>query len=423
MVVAVRAEGLGKKYVIRHGPSEQFPTLRDEIAAKVGGVFRRLVKPVGGTLGSAAMEKETFWALSGVEFEIDEGERVGIIGRNGAGKTTLLKVLSRITQPTTGRVSINGRIASLLEVGTGFHPELTGRENIFLNGAILGMGRAEIRRVFDDIVAFAEVERFLDTPVKRYSSGMYVRLAFSVAAHLDPEILVVDEVLAVGDLDFQQKCLGKMREVGRSGRTVLFVSHNMHAVEALCDRAIVLDRGLVVFDGGVGEAVSHYRTLGSSTEGSIEACAKRVNKGGFRISELWLENAARERPRAFSPGEEIHLRMTFEVEEDFDGKEVEVGFGIDNELGDRIFTAVSTWGDTPVISREGTTTVACVISALPLVGGRYLVSASVGYRGLGFDYVQQCSVLNIKQIGKSWANRGIEHGHIDVPYRFSLMDE
>ena len=227
--VVIRAEGLGKRYEIGHAAErERYVALRDVLARGARGVLRRTGDMLRGRAVIPGDTVEEFWALRDVSFEVKRGEVLGIIGRNGAGKSTLLKILSRITEPTEGRVTIKGRVASLLEVGTGFHPELTGRENIFLNGAILGMTRAEIRRKFDEIVAFAEVERFLDTPVKRYSSGMYVRLAFAVAAHLEPEILVIDEVLAVGDAEFQNKCLGKMDEVTRrDGRTVLFVSHNM----------------------------------------------------------------------------------------------------------------------------------------------------------------------------------------------------
>ena len=222
--VAIKVENLGKKYIIRHEKQEPYKTFQD-VLINSGKKIIRSLNPFDGTSGNTDETTEEFWALKDVNFEIKKGDKVGIIGRNGAGKSTLLKVLSRITEPTTGKIHINGRIASLLEVGTGFHPELTGRENIFLNGAILGMSRAEIRAKFDEIVAFAEVEKFLDTPVKRYSSGMYVRLAFSVAAHLEPEILVVDEVLAVGDVEFQKKCLGKMGEVSkREGRFYLSVT-------------------------------------------------------------------------------------------------------------------------------------------------------------------------------------------------------
>src|ERR1700736_6182190 len=234
----ISVENLGKRYSIRHQRDQRYVALRDVIANRAKSLFRRNGrKSLTSDLGpptSGRASKEDFWALRDVSFEVKRGEVLGIIGRNGAGKTTLLKILSRITEPTEGRIRIKGRVASLLEVGTGFHPELTGRENVYLNGASLGMSRAEIKAKFDEIVAFAEVEKFLDTPVKRYSSGMYVRLAFAVAAHLEPEILIVDEVLAVGDAEFQKKCLGKIQDVSRGGRTVLFVSHDMGNVSKLC---------------------------------------------------------------------------------------------------------------------------------------------------------------------------------------------
>ena len=258
--VVIRAEGLGKKYLIGHeSQQERYTALRDVIGRSVKGFARSARDMMRGRQLIAGDEVEEFWALNDVNFEIKRGDVVGIIGRNGAGKSTLLKVLSRITEPSTGRVEIKGRVASLLEVGTGFHPELSGRENIFLNGAILGMSHAEIRRKFDEIVAFAEVEKFLDTPVKRYSSGMYVRLAFAVAAHLEPEILVVDEVLAVGDVEFQRKCLGKMGEVSHRGRTVIFVSHNLIAMKLLCTRILLLSRGAVALDSAdVPKAIASY---------------------------------------------------------------------------------------------------------------------------------------------------------------------
>jgi lipopolysaccharide transport system ATP-binding protein len=255
MNTAISIKNLGKSYFLKHQKtgSGRYVSLRDELSNS----FRRIFSSNGKESDGAGSE-ELFWALEDVSFDVQPGERVGIIGRNGAGKSTLLKIISRITSPTRGKLQITGRVASLLEVGTGFHPELTGRENIFLNGAVLGMSRADIRRKFDEIVSFAEVERFLDTPVKRYSSGMYMRLAFAVAAHLEPEILVVDEVLAVGDAEFQKKCLGKMREVGQEGRTVLFVSHNMGAISEFCDRAILLNQGNVYADGTPADIISIY---------------------------------------------------------------------------------------------------------------------------------------------------------------------
>jgi lipopolysaccharide transport system ATP-binding protein len=253
---AIQVEGLGKKYLLRHQAAgrHRYVALRDVLAGKFKGLFNR--KAEGGN-----PKLEEFWALKDVSFEVKQGEAVGIIGRNGAGKSTLLKLLSRITEPSEGRIELEGRVASLLEVGTGFHPELTGRENIFLNGAILGMHQAEIKKKFDEIVAFAEVEKFLDTPVKHFSSGMYMRLAFAVAAHLEPEILIVDEVLAVGDIEFQKKCFSKMDAVSHSGRTILFVSHNMDAILRLCGRAILLQAGRILEAGPVQSVVTHYTTI------------------------------------------------------------------------------------------------------------------------------------------------------------------
>lgn len=287
-IISVR--GLSKKFILNHEGKEQYTALRDVIASKALNLFK-------SERGNVKTEgKEEFWALKDVDFDIKPGDRVGIIGRNGAGKSTLLKVLSRITEPTHGRITVRGRISSLLEVGTGFHPELTGRENIFLNGAILGMSNNEIRRKFDQIVEFAEVERFLDTPVKRYSSGMYVRLAFAVAAHLEPEVLVVDEVLAVGDAQFQKKCLGKMEEVSKNeGRTVLFVSHNMIAIQQLCNDIIVLNKGNLIFHGDRAKGMIEYEKLNSrfitdplSNENSIEFKLS----SGDRINPETLESNA-----------------------------------------------------------------------------------------------------------------------------------
>src|SRR5437867_2163685 len=264
--VVIKGEGLGKRYVIGHqAENGRYVALRDVLTHNVRSMWHKTKDLLRGDVLVQGDSREDIWALRDVNFEIRQGEVVGIIGRNGSGKSTLLKILSRITEPTEGRVSIRGRIASLLEVGTGFHPELTGRENVYLNGAILGMSRAEISRKFDGIVAFAEIEKFLDTPVKRYSSGMYVRLAFAVAAYLEPEILVVDEVLAVGDAQFQKKCLDKMQDVGRQGRTVFFVSHNMPAVTRLCPRAILLDEGRILRDGTSHEIVSMYLRSGLGT--------------------------------------------------------------------------------------------------------------------------------------------------------------
>ena len=269
----ITVENLSKKYLVGHQSGNQsrsnYTALRDVIGREIRNVARKTVAVVRGRQVVQGDEVEEFWALKDVSFEVKQGEVLGIIGRNGAGKSTLLKILSRITEPTRGRVTLRGRVASLLEVGTGFHPELTGRENIFLNGAILGMSRVEIKRKFDEIVGFAEVEKFLDTPVKYFSSGMYVRLAFAVAAHLEPEILVVDEVLAVGDIDFQEKCLGKMRAVSGEGRTVIFVSHNMAAIRTLCRAGLLLGGGQVLFQGSASQAITTYLAHASVSRESV----------------------------------------------------------------------------------------------------------------------------------------------------------
>ena len=261
----IKSEHIGKKYMISHRQGG-YVTLRD----KLSDISKTIIRPWKWKDAFSASAREDFWALRDINFEIACGDKVGIIGRNGAGKSTLLKVLSRVTDPTCGRISIRGRVSSLLEVGTGFHPELTGRENIYLNGAILGMKKIEIRKNFDEIVAFAEIEKFLDTPVKRYSSGMYVRLAFAVAAHLEPDILIVDEVLAVGDAQFQDKCLGKMQEAGKQGRTILFVSHSMPSVSSLCEKTMLLEKGMISRMGPTADVIMHYHGRECSSPSSVD---------------------------------------------------------------------------------------------------------------------------------------------------------
>jgi ABC-type polysaccharide/polyol phosphate transport system ATPase subunit len=292
----IKVENLGKSYRLHHQVERRrYVALRDVISDRVRDFFQRAKPSTGRAVGSSERtavdvgptKVEEFWALRNVSFDIKQGEVVGVIGRNGAGKSTLLKVLSQITEPTEGSVRIKGRVASLLEVGTGFHPELTGRENIFLNGAILGMTRVEVRRKFDEIVAFAEVDKFLDTPVKRYSSGMHVRLAFAVAAHLDPEILIVDEVLAVGDAEFQKKCLGKMSEVAHGGRTVLFVSHNLASLTALCSRGIVLNKGHKQADKSLSEAIEEYLNSGQKDNGRYDGVP---NGKPFQIASAHIDS-------------------------------------------------------------------------------------------------------------------------------------
>ncbi|MDO9085188.1 MAG: ABC transporter ATP-binding protein [Anaerolineaceae bacterium] len=303
--IVIKAENLGKKYTIGHQSGNgRYLALRDVLMQNARGIWHKTRNLVQGKAIIQGDSMEEFWALNDVSFEIQRGEAVGIIGRNGAGKSTLLKILSRITEPSTGRVTIKGRVASLLEVGTGFHPELTGRENIYLNGAILGMARTEITRKFDEIVAFAEVEKFLDTPVKRYSSGMYVRLAFAVAAHMEPEILVVDEVLAVGDAQFQKKCLGKMGDVAQMGRTVLFVSHNMAAISNLCSRGFFLDKGNLKFDNDVNSVIGSY--LNNGFFSVFERQNSTINEQPI-IRKAWFENKSGEVISQFFNGEPISL--------------------------------------------------------------------------------------------------------------------
>jgi lipopolysaccharide transport system ATP-binding protein len=327
----ITAEGIGKKYILSH-QRQSYYALRDVMADTAKRWGNKLLHPF--TFHSSPFtdsSHEEFWALKDVSFDIKQGDRVGIIGRNGAGKSTLLKILSRITEPTKGRVSIRGRVASLLEVGTGFHPELTGRENVFLNGAILGMSKADIKRKFDEIVAFAEVEKFLDTPVKRYSSGMYVRLAFAVAAHLEPEILIVDEVLAVGDAQFQKKCLGKMGEVSKEGRTVLFVSHNMAAISALCKKVIVLESGKISFGGETRIGIDHYLDSADSEKGFADLRNKKSNlwkqhKAFSKLVSIETLNETDQRQSAFKMGGCLKIKIRLEITDD--RKDIELGLFI-----------------------------------------------------------------------------------------------
>jgi lipopolysaccharide transport system ATP-binding protein len=306
--VAIRVEGLGKQY--RIGKRERYRTLRDTLAERASAPFRWARSLVSPSPLAFAAPSNLIWALRDVSFEVPQGAVVGVIGRNGAGKSTLLKVLSRITEPTEGRAEIHGRVGSLLEVGTGFHPELTGRENIFLNGAILGMRRAEIAQKFDEIVAFAEIDRFLDTPVKHYSSGMYMRLAFAVAAHLDPEIMVVDEVLAVGDAQFQKKCLGKMGDVARNGRTVLFVSHNLAAIEHLCPTALLLNQGRLTCTGNTRNVVAEYLNRHRETNRHF-ASVHRTGSGEIRLSSCKVSAKSVPGRSTIISGEDFIVRLGF----------------------------------------------------------------------------------------------------------------
>jgi len=381
--VVIRADGLGKKYLIGHeSERERYTALRDVLARTARGFVRSATDMFRGRQLISGDEVEEFWALKDVSFEIKRGEVVGIIGRNGAGKSTLLKILSRITEPSAGRVEIKGRVASLLEVGTGFHPELTGRENILLNGAILGMSRAEIKRKFDEIVAFAETEKFLDTPVKRYSSGMYVRLAFAVAAHLEPEILVVDEVLAVGDAEFQKKCLGKMQDVAGHGRTVLFVSHNMGAVRSLCDQGVLLAAGAVDFVGNIHEAVDRY--LRTAMVSRSIAWPMAEAPGDHEVKLLSIEVARAAPVGSLRSSEPISINIDVHCEAVRPG--LCIGFELISQDGVSLFWSHHTDGaeaDWPRLS-PGRNRLCCQLPADLLNSGDYLIAPRISIHGVSW---------------------------------------
>ena len=378
--LSILVQGIGKRYKI--GASQQrADTLRDMITARV----QRIGSSLRGKR-DRANESDQIWALRDVSFEVKRGQALGIIGRNGAGKSTLLKVLSRVTDPTEGYGEMRGRVGSLLEVGTGFHPELTGRENIFLNGAILGMHKKEIEARFDEIVAFSEVEKFIDTPVKRYSSGMYLRLAFAVAAHLEPEILVVDEVLAVGDADFQRKCLGKMGDVANSGRTVLFVSHNMSAILRLTQDSIVLDKGKVILNAPSSEAVDFYLNRGLSKVGERfwEGEEVPVSSAPFRPLAIRILDKLGQVSDSVRSVDPIQIEIDYELTEDVTG--LRVGFYLFTTRGEPIFTSFDI--DSEELFKEftsrpkGVYTSRCTIPANTLNEGRFLLGVNASSYGI-----------------------------------------
>jgi lipopolysaccharide transport system ATP-binding protein len=372
------------------------------------------------------LDESEFWALKDVSFSVQPGEVLGIIGRNGAGKSTLLKILSRVTEPTSGEIRIRGRLASLLEVGTGFHPELTGRENIYLNGAILGMTRAEIKAKFDEIVAFSEVEKFLDTPVKRYSSGMYVRLAFAVAAHLEPEILIVDEVLAVGDVEFQKKCLGKMRDVSsREGRTVLFVSHNLGAINALCHRGVLLRGGAVHDQGDISQVVSSYIGTNTLNSESQTPLAEAPRSGGDQnaIVDAWIETDAGQVVQEVLMGQPITIFYRFEANRLL--KNPRFGFAIEDPLGQRIYSVTSDIISSRPFTPARSGLVACRIPENRLLAGQYLISLTLAERdGLSVDYVERALPIHI--IGQDIFGTGrmfnSGHGRVYIDAQVELRD-
>ena len=388
---AIRVDGLSKSYQLGARRNQGYRTLRESLTSSAAGMWRGLTRAGCRFLGKETCKEVTdpgkFWALKDVSFEVQPGEVVGIIGRNGAGKSTLLKILSRITEPTSGRAEVRGRMGSLLEVGTGFHPELTGRENIYLNGSILGMSRREIHRKFDEIVAFSEIEQFLDTPVKRYSSGMYVRLAFAVAAHLEPEILIVDEVLAVGDSQFQKKCMGKMRQVGHDGRTILFVSHNMAAVQNLCDTTAIFDAGSLIAQGPTQEMLGMYfqRQL-DGAEVSLKSFENRTGSGDIVFTYFTVEDELGRPLIAVQSGQNVTLVLGFSCPGGPIHKSVNVGFGLHGSAGERLVILYASHTGQEFAGTPASGEFRCRISRFPLNPGRYYLFPRIEVNGSEADF-------------------------------------
>lgn len=385
--IAIKVEGLSKRYRIESA-HRRHDTLRDQIMATLRRGFR------AGRPRTA--KTEVVWAVKDVSFEVKKGEVLGIIGRNGAGKTTLLKILSRITEPTSGRALMHGRVGSLLEVGTGFHPELSGRENIYLNAAILGMSRKEIERKFDEIVDFAGVQKFMDTPVKRYSSGMYVRLAFAVAAHLEPEILVVDEVLAVGDAAFQKKCLGKMNAIAKGGRTVLFVSHNMPAVSSLCDSALWMDAGRLREQGPTSAVISSYLESSYNKQiADLEQRTDRIGDGRFRFSRVWLTNGTGTSVDSLVSGKEATFMIEYVAEPGDQLRNILAAVIVRDLYGQVLFTLSSHLTGQNFERLSGTGTLSCLVPTLPLAADTYIVDLWSSVNGEPSDCIQDVLQLSV----------------------------
>lgn len=425
MVPAIRVENLSKSYRLdalgqQHGG---YRTLRDSLVELAKSPLRRL-----GVRRRGGVAYEDFWALKDINLEVRSGEVVGIIGRNGAGKSTLLKILSRITKPTTGRVELRGRVGSLLEVGTGFHPELSGRENVFLNGSILGMSRKEINRQFDAIVDFSGVERFIDTPVKRYSSGMHVRLAFAVAAHLNPEILLIDEVLAVGDAEFQRRCVTKMGEVARSGRTVLFVSHNMAAVEAICGSAYLISNGLLECSGETSRVISRY------LQGNDELCAmtveNRVDRSGsgrVRFRSVVVRDARGAPVGYVSTGQDACIEVQFTVLKSTPpaGPPIDFAIIVRDQNGALVTTLSSHFTGDSLRNLADGEVVTCRVSRLPLTSGSYRFDLWCGVSDETEDLLLDAAKIEIRQGdyyragGDLRLPNGERHGRCLIPYRWS----
>ncbi len=408
--VVVHADGVGKRYAL----------------GELTGGYKLLTESLSErmrSLGRRRPEREPFWALRDVGFEVERGETFGIIGHNGAGKSTLLKILSRVTPPTEGEVRLEGRVGALLEVGTGFHPELTGRENVFLNGAILGMTRAEIARKFDEIVDFAEVERFIDTPVKRYSSGMQLRLAFSVAAHLEPEILIIDEVLSVGDLAFQEKCLGRMEAVAGEGRTVLFVSHNLTAVSSLCPRSMLLESGAKVTEGPTTEVIESYvRSVVRETGTLLTERTDRGGTGGLRFSEVAFESGGRvvDSP---ATGEDFEVVLRYETASGKPIRNLNVAVQVQTLLGDVMVQFYTQTAGVLIREAPAVGEVRCLVPRCPLPPGQYTITLWADQGGDPLDWIQRACELTVREgdyFGSGQEQRP-SHQSVLVDHQWSVL--
>lgn len=414
----IRVEGLSKRYLVGHqaASGERYETFRDTVTRGVRRFGRTALDMARGRQIIQGDTVEEFWALKDLSFEIKRGEVVGVIGRNGAGKSTLLKILSRITEPTKGRVTIRGRVASLLEVGTGFHPELTGRENIYLNGAILGMTRREIKAKFDEIVDFAEVEKFLDTPVKRYSSGMYVRLAFAVAAHLEPEILVVDEVLSVGDAEFQRKCLGKMKDVSAGqGRTVLFVSHNMPSVQQLCTSGLMLSHGTALYRGSIDGTIAQYMSsLDQTSRQELRSRKDREGDGRLRVVDVSFHDEQGNHVEAAICGQALRVRIHYESR--YDGQEVPVDIAFNMRSNNGIlltcFANIQTGAERMAVHRKGY--FECLWPKVNLRSGSYMSTLFVGVEDQTADWLQNAFQIPVEEGNFFGTGRLVARDHGDL---------
>jgi len=387
--IAINVEHLGKRYRV-WGKQAGYKTIREALVSAAHTSLRRFS-------GQQRETKSTFWALRDVSFQVQHGDVIGIIGRNGAGKSTLLKILSRITKPTAGQIELYGRVGSLLEVGTGFHPELSGRENIYLNGAILGMSRVEIERKFDEIVAFSEVEKFLETPVKHYSSGMYVRLAFAVAAHLEPEILLVDEVLAVGDIAFQTKCLRKMGDVANEGRTILFVSHNMAAIESLCKHGLVLNAGQVEFIGTQTEAIAKYFENFNDNKVSLRDFAQRPGSGAVRITKVKFQEVSGRPIEVIQSGQDLEICFSYETGANYSNGYVHVGMQVYTQLGVQVFSQTTRIMGGGFIKLSPKGTFICRIPHIPLPPAIYQLHCGIKVDEITADTIAGAITMTVAE--------------------------